>query len=250
VDGLPIPTTEHRGDSESTDPQIAFAELSSIMLGAQPLGMILERIAELAHQAIPGAGAASVTLLDGAQTRSVAFTGGLASGLDERQYDAGFGPCMDAARTGTTIIIPDTATDQKYPDFSREARRHGVTNIVSIGLPVAERTIGALNIYGLGGERSGPFDEEALVTAKAFAHYAAVALANAALFTSTSELVTHLQTALDSRAVIDQAKGILMGQTHCTADEAFRQLARRSQESNVKLRDVAAEIVRRAQTYQ
>jgi GAF domain-containing protein len=231
--------------AHETDPQTAFAELSAIMLGAQPLSKTLERVAELSTRAIPGAGGVSVTLLDGDQARSVAFTGGLAAGLDERQYETGFGPCMDAARTGTTIVIKDTASDQTYPEFAREARRHGVTNTVSIGLPVADRTIGALNVYGMdGGE---PFDQEAIATAQTFAHYAAVALANAHLYTSTVELVQQLQQALQSRAVIDQAKGIIMAQRRCNPDEAFTHLVAQSQRQNRKLRDLATEIVDRTQ---
>ena len=90
---------EHLADlSRNTDPQTAFDELATIMLGAQPLGQVLRRVADLAQRAIPEAAAVSVTLLDGDQARSVAFTGDLAAGLDERQYEAGFGPCMDCAQ--------------------------------------------------------------------------------------------------------------------------------------------------------
>jgi len=238
---------EHSDSRAFTDPQTAFAELSRIMLGAEPLGQVLERVAQLAQQAIPGVGAVSVTLLDGDQARSVAFTGDLAAALDERQYEAGFGPCMDAARTGATVAVPDTATEQTYANFAREARRHGVTNTVSIGLPIAERTIGALNVYGMEGDAEGPFDQDAITIARTFGHYAAVALANAALYTSTAELVQQLQEALVSRAVIDQAKGILMAELRCTPDEAFTELARLSSRQERKLRDLAQEIVEQAQ---
>lgn len=232
-------------DSPISDPQTAFAELSAIMLGAQPLNEVLERVAQLAQQAIPGAHAVSVTLLDGDQARSIAFTGELAAALDERQYEAGYGPCMDAARTGTIIAIRDTANESNYPEFAREARNNGVTNTVSVGLPLPDRVIGALNVYGTDGHE--PFDDDALTTAQSFAHYAAVALANAALYTSTAELVQQLQTALVSRAVIDQAKGIIMAQLHCGPDEAFATLTKQSQREHRKLRDIAKDVVERAQ---
>jgi GAF domain-containing protein len=235
----------HGNAPPSTDPQSAFAELSGIVLGAQPLEQVLERVAELSQQAIPGAAAVSMTLLGGDRARSVAFAGDVAAGLDERQYDAGFGPCMDAARTGTTIVIADTASDETYPEFAREARRQGVTNTVSIGLPIADRTIGALNVYGT--DAGAPFDQDAISTARTFAHYAAVALANASLYGSTAELAQQLQQALRSRAVIDQAKGIIMAQLRCSPDDAFRHLTSMSQGQNRKVRDVAAEIVHRTQ---
>jgi GAF domain-containing protein len=222
------------------DPRAAFAELSKIMLGAQPLSETLSRIAELAKQTIPGAAEVSVTLMQDGTVTSVAFTGPLAVQLDERQYEAGFGPCMDAALSGATIPIDDTAHCGNYPDWGRIAFRHGITHTMSIGLPVERRTVGALNVYGIG---DGPFDETTAELATAFASYAAVAVANAGLYATTATLAGNLHKALESRAVIDQAKGILMGGHHCSADAAFDLLVRQSRESNRKLRDIAQDIV-------
>jgi GAF domain-containing protein len=218
------------------DPRAAFAALSKIMLGAQPLSETLSRVAELAKQTIPGAAEVSVTLLQDGTGTTVSFTGPLAAQLDERQYDAGFGPCMDAALSGATIPIDDTAHSDTYPDFGRIVFRHGITHTMSIGLPVERRTVGALNVYGTG---DGRFDEATAQLATAFASYAAVAVANAGLYATTAALAGNLQKALDSRAVIDQAKGILMGRHHCSADAAFDLLVRQSNASNRKLRDIA-----------
>jgi GAF domain-containing protein len=222
------------------DPRAAFAELSKIMLGAQPLSETLSRVAELAKQTIPGAAEVSVTLMQDGTVTSVSFTGPLAVQLDERQYEAGFGPCMEAALSGATIPIDDTAHSGTYPDFGRIAFRHGITHTMSIGLPVERRTVGALNVYGTG---EGPFDETTAELATAFASYAAVAVANAGLYASTATLAGNLQKALDSRAVIDQAKGILMGGHHCSPDAAFDLLVRQSRDTNRKLRDIAQDIV-------
>jgi GAF domain-containing protein len=222
------------------DPRAAFAELSKIMLGAQPLSETLSRVAELAKQTIPGAAEVSVTLMQDGTVTSVSFTGPLAVQLDERQYEAGFGPCMEAALSGATIPIDDTAHSGTYPDFGRIAVRHGITHTMSIGLPVERRTVGALNVYGTG---EGPFDETTAELATAFASYAAVAVANAGLYASTATLAGNLQKALDSRAVIDQAKGILMGGHHCSPDAAFDLLVRQSRDTNRKLRDIAQDIV-------
>jgi GAF domain-containing protein len=222
------------------DPRAAFAELSKIMLGAQPLSETLSRVAELAKHTIPGAAEVSVTLMQDGTVTSVSFTGPLAVQLDERQYEAGFGPCMEAALSGATIPIDDTAHSGTYPDFGRIAFRHGITHTMSIGLPVERRTVGALNVYGTG---DGPFDETTAELATAFASYAAVAVANAGLYASTATLAGNLQKALDSRAVIDQAKGVLMGRHRCSADAAFDLLVRQSSQRNRKLRDIAQDIV-------
>jgi len=222
------------------DPYESFAELSKIMLGAQPLTATLERIAKLAARVVPGADEVSVTLIEQDRPRTVAFSGSLAPVLDERQYESGFGPCMDAALSGATIPIDDTAQGGAYPDFGRVAFRHGITHTMSIGLPVEQRTVGALNVYGSG---EGPFDETTAELATAFASHAAVAVSNAGLYASTATLAGNLQKALDSRAVIDQAKGVLMGRHRCSADAAFDLLVRQSSQRNRKLRDIAQDIV-------
>ena len=210
------------------------------MLGEQPLSATLERVAELAKQTIPGAADVSVTLLQDGQVASAAFTGPLAAQLDERQYEAGFGPCMDAATSGTTVTIDDTAQSPSYPDFARLASRRGIRHTMSIGLPVQRRIIGALNVYGA---NDTPFDDANQELATAFASYAAVAVANAGVYATTAQLAANLQRALDSRAVIDQAKGILMARHGMSPDAAFDLLSKESQLANRKLRDIAEDLV-------
>jgi GAF domain-containing protein len=235
-----VSTPDAAGAQPPQDPRAAFAELSRIMLGEQPLSATLARVAELAKRTIPGAAEVSVTLMQDGDVESAAFTGPLATQLDERQYEAGFGPCMEAAISGATIPIDDTANSSTYPDFGRLARRQGITHTMSVGLPVQRQTIGALNVYGTG---DGSFDEQTQELATTFAGYAAVAVANAGLYASTAQLAAHLQRALDSRAVIDQAKGILMSRHGMSAEAAFDLLSRQSQVSNRKVRDIASDLV-------
>ncbi|WP_380161162.1 GAF and ANTAR domain-containing protein [Kineococcus sp. R86509] len=241
-------TTDDQGEDVTSDtrprmePQEALAELGAIVLG-QPLGVVLRRIADLVVACIPGADEVSVTLVDGDKTTSAAFTGSLAASLDERQYDDGFGPCLDAARSGQHLRIDDTAHEELYAGFAAAAARQGVRSTLSIGLPMPQRVLGAINVYRFGAE---PLDAEAEQLATAFAGYAAVALANAALYASTADLAVNLQTAMNSRAVIEQAKGVLVGRLGCTPEEAFTHLATQSQHQNRKLRDIATEVVENA----
>lgn len=233
--------TQDPGETDPPrDPRAAFAELAKIMLAEQPLSAILERVAELARQTIPGAAEVSVTLLQDGEVASAAFTGPLALGLDERQYEAGFGPCMDAATSGATITIDDTADDPAYRDFGRIAASRGIRHTMSIGLPVARQTIGALNIYSTD---QTPFDMATQELAAAFASYAAVAVANAGVYATTATLAANLQRAVESRAVIDQAKGILMARHGLSADAAFDLLSKQSQRDNRRLRDIAVDLV-------
>src|SRR5215213_11240302 len=113
------------------------------MLHNDPLDHTLGRIATLACQTIGDITEVSVTMVDGDKATTVVFTGQLAADLDERQYENGFGPCLDAAITGQTIVV-DLDADNPYRDFSNAGQRAGVTHTVSVGLPVAQRTVGAL----------------------------------------------------------------------------------------------------------
>lgn len=98
------------------------------------------------------------------------FTGPRAASLDERQYDAGYGPCMDAAVAGNTIEVDHSRSDTPYPGFSEAALRAGIYHSVSVGLPVAQRVIGGINIYGTD---QLPFDTAVTELAETFAGYAA-----------------------------------------------------------------------------
>ncbi|SHN76097.1 GAF and ANTAR domain-containing protein [Cryptosporangium aurantiacum] len=226
----------------SADTALSLAELGRIALADTPLEQVLERVAVLARDTIPGADEVSVTLLVNERPRTAAFTGTLALELDERQYRNGFGPCMDAGRGGETLFIADMATETRWPDYTPGAAACGATSSLSVPLPVQEHIIGALNIYAT---TPDAFDERAGELGTLFAGYAGVAVANAHLYASTAELAEGMRAAMASRAVIEQAKGVLMAEHGCTAEQAFTQLTRMSQNANRKLREVAAAVVAR-----
>ena len=185
----------------------------------------------------------SVSLLVNDQPTTVASTGELATDLDETQYEKGHGPCLHAARTGEVTEIPDTRTDDRWPDYTPRAVEHG--NLSSLSVPLAidqdAQVSGALNIYA---RRPDAFDAASRSVATRFAPYAAVATGNLYTYQSARDMADTLQTALESRAVIDQAKGILMERHKLTADQAFQLLAGASMRTNRKLRDIAEHLVR------
>jgi GAF domain-containing protein len=225
-------------------PAAAFAELGRISLAENDLNGVLERVIDLARRTVPGADEVSVTLVRGGAPETVAYTGHLALSLDEWQYRRGNGPCLQAAARQETVAVPDLPGDRRWPDWAERAGAAGARSSLSVGLPIEEQIDGALNLYGI---RRKAFDDEAVRMAEAFAGYAVVALANANLYSLTVKLTEHLQAAMVSRAVIEQAKGIIMGRRRCSAEEAFAVLIRISQDSNRKLRDVAAALVAKAQ---
>jgi GAF domain-containing protein len=219
----------------------AFALLARIVMNEQSLGQVLHQVADLARTTVPGADEVSVTLIERGRPTSVAFTGDLAVVLDERQYRNGFGPCVDAARRGQVITIEDTAHCPAYPDFATLARRKGVCRTLSVNVPTRQGITAALNIYGSG--VTGPFDRAAVDLAVSFAGYAAIALLNAALYAAAVTEADQLRQAMVSRAGIEQAKGIVMRDRRCTAEEAFIVLRDLSSTTNHKVRDIAQSVI-------
>ena len=228
-------------DQQNTiEPQDAFSDLAQITLSDNTLETVMEHIARLAKRTLPGAPEVSVTLMERGQAKTVAFTGQMAMDLDERQYERGFGPCMASVEGGEPVVINDMSADERWADWSAEATRYGAMSSLSIPVPVQREVSAALNIYST---QANTFDADAVKLATTFGAYAGVALANMHLYQAQSVVAEQLQDAMKSRAVIEQAKGVLMGQRHCSAEEAFNLLVTLSQHSNRKLRDVAQAVL-------
>jgi GAF domain-containing protein len=226
--------------SDSLDPTEAFARLGRMKIGETDVNGVLEEVAHLAKRTIPGADEVSVTLITDKDAHTAAYTGELALNLDEWQYGYGYGPCIDASAAPATLSLPDMATEDRWPDWAAKAQKAGAGSSLSIGLPIHEEVTGALNIYAT---EAHAFDADAIVLGQTFAGYAAVALANAHLYDTQASLAQQMQAAMQSRAVIEQAKGIIMGSRRCSADEAFTILSKLSQDTNRKLREVATALV-------
>lgn len=141
------------------------------------------------------------------------------------------------------MLISDTTTDERRQPWVREAAAAGVRSVLSISLPVHDTVIGAVTVYS---EIPEAFDDSTITLAQTFAGYATVALANAYLYDTNAGLAEHMRKAMEHRAVIEQAKGIIMAERRCSPDQAFAILTRLSQDSNRKVRDVAAAIVARS----
>ncbi|MEV7327548.1 GAF and ANTAR domain-containing protein [Micromonospora sp. NPDC093244] len=227
----------------SLDPADALAELGRIRLDETSLDDMLSRTAELASRSVPGAREVSVTLVRGRAGWTAAFTGDLARELDEWQYEQNRGPCLDASASGDTISVPDMVAEQRWPTWAAVARTAGAGSSLSIGLPIQQSVVGALNVYGAA---PNAFDPSAIAVAEGFAAYAAVALANAHLYDSAATLAEQMREAMRNRAVIEQAKGIIMGERRCSPEEAFALLSKISQDTNRKVRDVAEALAARA----
>jgi GAF domain-containing protein len=230
-------------NSQPTNAAEALERLGRLSLRELSMDGLLQAVADLSKTVMPGNPETSVLLLVKDNPTTVVHTGQLAIDLDERQYERGHGPCLHAARTGELTEIADTRTDGRWRDYTRHAAEHG--NLSSLSIPLAidqdEQVSGALNIYA---RKPDAFDENARAVATRLGPYAAVATANMYAYQSARDMAENLEAALESRAVIDQAKGILMERHKLTADQAFQVLVRTSMTTNTKLRNVADDLVR------
>jgi GAF domain-containing protein len=222
----------------------SFAALSSFFVGESTMETTLHRVAELACSGVPGVTYAGMSLkMPHRKVATTVYNHPDVPEIDQAQYDANSGPCLDALRSGEINRIDSTPRDQRWPEFSQACVTHGIFSTLSLPLTVESETSGALNLYA---SESDAFDEEKTRTAVLFAAQAAVVLANASAYWGARAKAEQLELALASRAVIDQAKGIVMGTLRCTPDEAFEILIKQSQQQNVKLKVVAEEIVQNA----
>jgi GAF domain-containing protein len=170
---------------------------------------------------------------------TVASSDAQATQVDEHQYQLDDGPCLHAMRTGEQVNIEDTAGPERWSGFSARAAANGIGSCPALPL-TAEGIIGALNLYA---PVAGVFGAEEIRRAEMFAASVSAALALAARQASATVLSGQLRDALASRAVIDQALGVIMAQERCTTAQAFAILRNASQNRNVKLRDIARQII-------
>lgn len=227
-----------RHDDLSAMP-VAMRALASIMLGDGSRTAVLSRTCDATKALISGADEVSVTVLE-AEPRTVASSGEMALHADQAQYRLDEGPCLDAARGGRPVLVKDLPTESRWPAYGPEALEAGVRASLSVPLGVGETAAGALNIYA---RRVDAFDEDVVDVAFDLAHYASIVVAAADERDRALQLAEQMQAAMESRAVIEQAKGILMRDRGCNAEEAFAALVRRSQAAHLKLREVAQQLV-------
>lgn len=171
---------------------------------------------------------------------TIGSSDGLAQQLDEAQYKADEGPCLQALREGVTVDVPDLADQVRWPNFHREALAIGLSASLSIPMISRGDPVGALNLYG---RATGGLTRAEKERAQRFADRASGAIALAARTAEQHNIIEDLQAALTSRTAIDQALGIIMAQQGCTAEHAFALLRQNSQHRNIKLRDLAAELI-------
>lgn len=227
--------------------QISATELGRMLLTVNrsvadedELLTLLQNLAQIAQEAIPGADSTGVTIDLGGRTYTAVHTDQRTLRVDSEQYDSGEGPCLEAARTRTIVLVDAEEAEATWPEFAAAARAEGILSFLAAPLMTADQTLGSLNLYGRSRAAFDSFDAEIL---DLLTESVSRAIGDFARYRSAHEVATGLQRALETRAPIEQAKGMLMAIHGIDAEEAFERLRRESQNTNIPLRAVAVGLV-------
>lgn len=216
----------------------ALGDLAVDMAAESDSEALLTTVVGAAVKLLPGISWAGISIVRGRSILSKAPTDDVARTLAEFQAELGEGPILSALDEGHTIVVADLADEPRWPRFVQAATNMGVRCTMSFRLFARDEALGVLTLYG---PHPDLFNDEVVAIGEIFAQHAAVALAGAAV-------EEQMQRAIASRDVIGQAKGILMQRDKLTGLQAFTLLTKASQETNVKLVDVARFLVAELET--
>lgn len=230
--------------SEVRSEAAVASQLQNLVVDSQDVNDFLSELCDYAAREISGSMelpvVCAVTLSRRRRTTTAAWSDPQARLMDEIQQNFGDGPCLHAMHTGTTVLVPDTRKDTRWPEYSEAIAEMGQLSVLAVPLTLDEDAKAALNIFA---PIENAFDSDALESAERFAANAQSALRLAVRVATGQQLAADLRAAMESRTAIDLAAGIIMGQNRCSQEEALAILVKASSGRNQKLRVVAEQIV-------
>ena len=221
----------------------ALLELSKLRFGEMRVDDAIRQIVQTTHTMfdVDGAG---LMLTDAEQhLRSVAASDERFRHLEELQVRHQEGPCIDAFESKELVGVDDLEQDRRWPTFSRAAVERNVRAVLASPIPYNQDAVGVVAVLS---EQRRPWSPEGELALLAFTDLAALLIASMMQGEQQSELAAQLRGALDSRKLIEQAKGVLMGRKGISARAAYEQLRARARAERRKLSAVCAEVVRDA----
>lgn len=217
-----------------------YEHYAKALLGEQPIGDLLYRLVDQVVDVLGVDGAAVSVAEDGEPLSLVAATDGAVAGVEARQLEAGRGPCWEAFEAGDPVVVDDLASETRWDDWCELARNAGFSAVAGIPMPVAERRIGALDLYH---RAVHAWTSEELRVAQVLADTASGYIVNTTELTRSRTLADQLQRALDSRVIVEQAKGVLVERRGVSPDEAFGVLRTYARSHSMRLHEVCRQVV-------
>ncbi len=227
-------------DSDFSSELVAdFSEMAQVLFSAGSVQKTLAQVVRLSVATIEGCDFAGIFLLSDGVVTTSEHTDPVVAAVDAMQQATGEGPCLDAISQGVAAYAGDLATDQRWTRFGAEATGEGIRSVLALPL-LGNGTLGALNLYARYPDAFGVIDR---ANGLLLAAVAGLAFSTALGNEDRERRAANLHAALASREMIGQAQGILMERERITVDEAFDVLRRASQHLNLKLRDVAQNLI-------
>ncbi|RBY90829.1 ANTAR domain-containing protein [Blastococcus sp. TF02A-26] len=226
------------GESESL--ATALSELAALGLAEADRQRLLGRMAAVVRSAVPAADWVSLTIGAPASPRWQGSESPEAQAFDGAQLRAEDGPCWEAYATGSAVVTEDVTADGRWPRLRRIVAEGPVRSVLAVPVSAGGEHAGVLNLYARAGAAFGAPDRRlTTLVAGAVAGVLESVMERQAL----RDLAANLERALSTRAVIDQAKGVLMARLGVDADDAFARMVTLSNRLNVKVRDLATLVV-------
>ncbi|MGQ1799070.1 GAF and ANTAR domain-containing protein [Kocuria oceani] len=218
-----------------------FAHLHGMLLSEHDATAAVGQLAGVAHQMIPTAAGAGVSLLGADGTRvSTASTDAAVEAADDLQYELGMGPCLSAWATGQAQRIDDTTTDPRWVGWVAAAAEAGIRSVLSVPLIRRGHALGALKVYARSPAAFGEPEERLLGL---LADAAATLLGAAQPAEAPVRLSAALKAALASRETVGLATGVLMARNHLDPGTARSVLLEEARAQNRGVAEVAAEVL-------
>jgi transcriptional regulator with GAF, ATPase, and Fis domain len=238
---LPPPPEDLEPDDNTRITDLSDA-VGGVLESMDEVSDYLERLVHAVRRHVDGCDEVGVTILTNDRPHTAAYTTVQTLEIDAIQYALDEGPCLDAARNQRENRVDDICVeDDRWPTFTAHAEAEGMRSLYAVPLVSDGECVGALNLYGWA---VGAFTDFDATLVRVTAQRCADAVIAVSALDGMRRLAGQLEQAMASRAVIEQAKGVIMAMRGIPEDEAFEVLRRSSQDRNVKVRVLAQQVVR------
>jgi len=224
----------------------AFVTLADTLVAGYDVVDLLQTLIESSAQLLDASAAGLMLADDNGELSVVAATSEESRLVEMMQLSSGNGPCLEAFATGQVVTVGDIGVEaSRWPEFAAEALAQGFLSIHAVPMRLRGSVIGTLNLFR---SEVGTLDESDAAAARGLADVATIGILQERAIRESQVAREQLQNALDSRVVIEQAKGVIAQTRGLDMDSAFSELRRHSRSSGQNLRDVAAQVVNRTLT--
>jgi len=220
----------------------SLERFASALTSGYGIGDVLHNLTEEIAEVLTLTGA-GVTLVHDGQQRFVTAAVEAIAAIERAQEKWQKGPCVDAVASGAPVAVPDIATGEassRWPDYTVVAKTAGIQAVAGIPMVAEGKAIGAVNLYD---SQPRTWSAEDLRVATIFASIATGYIAHASSAQQRQRTAEQLQQALDTRLIIEQAKGVLAAKQETTVDDAFERLRKYARAHNARIHDVSRAVV-------